>query len=331
MMLMTTTMTTTMMAFNHAAVSRLVVLCLMALAVPSMVMGSSSSSGSRGSKNYNAYNYDTATPTFTPDGRLLQVEYASMASSHSFPLVVLRLPDNGNDRANTNTSKNHGGDEGSVLIVTMSSSSQRRIVSLERSDCVVAMSGVLSDSLVLLRKVFKQMQTNLGMYGNSGPSSSVVETVSSACQEHAFGGGLRPYGSTFVVVSNDGDSTPGRVEVSVTDPSGGVKSLSDPIVVVGSTKNIQSNIRKQCEAAIHSDNSIADSLRVVARVLLEQHRERQSQRVGKRQKDKDNNDNKDNNDSDVTLEAAIVSPKHGIFRLDDAQTQDLMQKVVQQR
>ena len=50
------------------------------------------SGSTTGGKSYNAYNFDLTTPQFTPDGRLLQVEYASAASEHSSPLVALTLP-----------------------------------------------------------------------------------------------------------------------------------------------------------------------------------------------------------------------------------------------
>ena len=44
-----------------------------------------------GSSNppYNAYNYDLSTPQFTPDGRLMQVEYASRSPELGDPLVAV--------------------------------------------------------------------------------------------------------------------------------------------------------------------------------------------------------------------------------------------------
>lgn len=55
------------------------------------------------STSYNPYQYDTTVPQFTPDGRLLQVEYAANAIDQSLPLIVipsLRL--DADDRDNDN-------------------------------------------------------------------------------------------------------------------------------------------------------------------------------------------------------------------------------------
>ena len=46
---------------------------------------------------YNAYQYDLTTPRFTPDGRLLQVEYASRAPEQSGPLVAVPVWSDGGD------------------------------------------------------------------------------------------------------------------------------------------------------------------------------------------------------------------------------------------
>jgi hypothetical protein len=54
-------------------------------------------------KYYHIYNYDQTSQQFTPDGRLIQVEYASHAVEHSSPVVIVEC--NVNDDATTETTK----------------------------------------------------------------------------------------------------------------------------------------------------------------------------------------------------------------------------------
>jgi hypothetical protein len=59
--------------------------------------------------NYHIYNYDQTSQQFTPDGRLIQVEYASNAVEHSSPVVVVECnnivstTNTNNDDAKTTT------------------------------------------------------------------------------------------------------------------------------------------------------------------------------------------------------------------------------------
>ena len=91
-----------------------------------VVVGSSSSS-------YNVYNYDMTTPMFTPDGRLKQVEYASLASQHSSPMVIYVTEHNNMV----------------VMATRKARHNHRRMVPLLQSGILLGMSGILSDNVAL--------------------------------------------------------------------------------------------------------------------------------------------------------------------------------------
>jgi hypothetical protein len=238
------------------------------------------------SNNYNVYNYDRTVMQFTPDGRLLQIGYASSAVDNSPPLVVVECFDIEEDADNNedvtaslcNVHDGNKAEEGfgsrkgrttdhkKCLILmtvprpdpghnnkheekreqqeqqksTSSSSSwssrskrrpQNRIVILDdgrssigsSNSCCICLSGVLADSLALLKKTLEEwdegqsiittaMGTTTSINGgddeDSNNSVDIVEPVSwwkflqslaNECHVNSLGGGIRPYGSCFVV------------------------------------------------------------------------------------------------------------------------------------
>ena len=184
------------------------------------------------SSTYNAYNYDQTTPQFTPDGRLLQVEYASAAADLSPPLIVLECfssTSNSNGNSNSKSNNNNSQQDPCLILLTVrkrANSPQNRIVIMDDKDeqqskkkrggssssssssgksfpyCCV-MSGILSDSLCLLQVGMKvaaehslRYQTSLGMV-------ALTQALADECQSRVFGGGLRPYGSTLMLCGYD--------------------------------------------------------------------------------------------------------------------------------
>ena len=174
-----------------------------------------SSSSSVNRNNYNVYNYDQTTPQFTPDGRLLQVEYASSAADLSPPLVVLEFFDDDDHHHKDNESLAY---PCTVLITIQKqpSSPQDRIIIIEknrpddqrnrnprhRSYCV-AMSGILADSLALLQAGMKVAAQHSLQYQDSLGMESLAQALADECQSRVFAGGLRPYGSTLLLCGYD--------------------------------------------------------------------------------------------------------------------------------
>ena len=217
---------------------------------------------------------------FTPDGRLLQVEYACRAASHSSPLVALKYTDH---------------------LILMTASRRHRLLIYESQNVVVAMSGVLADSMALLKILQGEAETELRLYGQSLSALRMAATIGDACQKHAFGGGLRPYGSTMLVCSSH--------QVFQTDPSGAVSSVDfhkDELVVIGGTEARQAQLKNEIQKQGHKE-SLRETLEVVAKALLQ----------------KDHQQGRE--ESPRWLEAVVISPQDGVHRLTDEQIQSLIQ------
>lgn len=207
---------------------------------------------------YNAYNYDMTTPMFTPDGRLLQVEYASIAAKdRSSPILALTLRQDQEDVIVLGCNRSRMG--GRV------SGQQRRLIPMiangcDRPNVCVCMSGVLSDAVALLQEVRKHFDSWGRTYGY-GSSSSVfmlarlATVIGDACQSHAFGGGLRPYGASFLICGLELDNSNSlRAKMYTTFPSGSVIDV-----------DIESSLRSNGNTfvcTVTGESTISDRLRL---------------------------------------------------------------------
>jgi len=212
------------------------------LAFLSIFPACTTSSSSSASSVYNIYNYDQAACHFTPDGRLLQVEYAMAASDQSTPLMVCQL-DADTTCVMACSFSNSVGDNTKRVAVRR----QDRIVVLENR-MVVAMSGLLPDSVALLKAAIEKWQEYTMDFGDDiverdydkfsptmGTHSGhmlpfIANAMGKECHGRCFQGGIRPYGSTMLVLGlqqqpiiddSKGDESP-AVQILQTDPSGAV-------------------------------------------------------------------------------------------------------------
>jgi hypothetical protein len=270
------------------------------------------------SNEYNAYNYDLTTPQFTPDGRLLQVEYASSAADRSSPLVAVSF---------NNT----------LILITMTANStaQNRLI-IWNDKIVIAPSGVLADSVALLQLLGKEATKHFQTYRTKLVSAhQVAHVLANACQTHAFGGGVRPFGSTMLVCGIPA-GTPTSIDIVSTDPSGAVlysKEPKDPSSssspsspssasvrwIVGGGSSSQRQLRKQVEQALQAQTkanrptSLSDVILSTSKCLLQQENNH-----GKKPK---------RDPQTLGLEVVLLSPTLGIHRLTQAQAQGIWEQI----
>ena len=251
--------------------------------------------GFAGGAAYNSYQYDLTVPQFTPDGRLLQVEYASAAADHSSPIVLARFDD-----------------DSIVLISTRTKTKvQERLIYLPESDCVVAISGILADSLALLQKVQAESLQYKRIYGTPLKSQQIANVIATACQQHAFGGGLRCYGSTILIA---GCQDTFQVLLQ-SDPSGALQDLTmttDKIQVVGGAAfqgGMKSSLKRRLDALSTSPfaGTMAQRMASILGTMIQEH-----EKAGKVTRD------------DLVFEVAVVSKSRGAYKLTSDQVAKLL-------
>jgi len=191
--------------------------------------------------SYNAYNYDQTDQQFSPDGRLLQVEYASVATCLSPPLVVLECFSSLHPCVILLTQKRKNSPHSRIVIIEDNKSDDQNLkkgrpnsIPPGYSYCCV-MSGILSDSLCLLQAGMKAAENYSLQYQASMGIASLTRALADECQSRVFAGGLRPYGTSFLLCGYDRMScnNNNRLEVKCTDESNN-----------GSSKTIESCQRK---------------------------------------------------------------------------------------
>jgi 20S proteasome alpha/beta subunit len=300
---------------------------------------------SSGPKNYNAYNYDRTQSQFTPDGRLLQIEYASQAAASSNPIIVLE------DQLT-----------GCLILMTIpkilekkQKSPQQRIVILEDNNdntlsnpICIAMSGILSDSLALLQSGLQEQNNYILKYNTNPNLSKLAQIFADECHKRAFQGGIRPYGSTLLLCGFDDEE---QSLIYQTDPSGGIMQHSfslekdspkSSIVVrciVGGSQTLQRQLSKNIMQAIDKLDSqkkkqqqqsaaenptLSDRIAIIASILTY---EELSSTASNTNNDKNKNNIEDS--ADIQLEVVIISPQLGCHRLDTDQL-NAVQKLIKQ-
>ncbi|KAL7503728.1 hypothetical protein ACHAXN_002037 [Cyclotella atomus] len=151
--------------------------------------------------------YDLSSSTFSPDGRIFQIEYASKAVENAGTALGLRCRD------------------GIVLCVEkplihkmlVSETTGRRIHTVD-SHSGVAITGFVSDGRQIVGRARDEAANYLETYGTTIPPEVLTSRISSYVHYFTLHGALRPFGASTLVAAYD----PGTKEHSLhmVEPSG---------------------------------------------------------------------------------------------------------------
>ncbi|MBI2651274.1 archaeal proteasome endopeptidase complex subunit alpha [Candidatus Woesearchaeota archaeon] len=196
--------------------------------------------------------YDRAITMFSPDGRLLQVEYAKKTVRQGSTAIAMVCSDG-------------------VVFVT----DKRIIDSLVVPEAVekiwqidehigATASGILSDARVLIERSQLKAQQNRITYDSAIDTLSIVKDICDLKQICTQSGGLRPFGVSILVAGID-DHTPRLYE---TDPTGIFFQYKATAIGEGEVE-VEEILHEEYNENLTIEDGLKVSLRALKKVLGE--------------------------------------------------------------
>lgn len=195
---------------------------------------------------HQAMGYDRASTMFSPDGRLLQVEYAKKTVRLGNTAIGMVCKDG-------------------VLLVTdkriadklVVASSIEKIFQIDKHIMSTA-AGIMADARVLIERAQTKAQENKLTYDNAIDTFVIVKDICSLKQMCTQSGGLRPFGVALLVAGVDDDGT----KLYLTDPTGSYYQYKATVIGEGENE-IQEVIHKEYKESI----TVKEGLKIAANAI----------------------------------------------------------------
>jgi len=196
-----------------------------------------------------ARRYDSRTTTFSPEGRLYQVEYAMEAINMAGSTIGI-LAEDGVILA---------GEKKTTSKLLDQAKQHEKLFQLDNS-MFCAVAGITSDANILINKLRLTAQQNVYTYGESMPVEQLVTSICDLKQGYTQFGGLRPFGVSFLVAGYDKAH---GFQLYHTDPSGNFSGWK--AYAIGINNNTAQQIMRQDWKA---GMKLQEALELAAKVLV---------------------------------------------------------------
>lgn len=200
--------------------------------------------------NHQMMGYDRAITMFSPDGRLLQVEYAKKTVKQGSTAIGMVCSDG-------------------VLLVTDKRIVDPLVVSeaiekiFQIDDHVGATaSGIISDARVLIERAQVKAQQHQVTYDSPIDILSVVKNICDLKQICTQSGGLRPFGVSVLVAGIDSDGP----KLFETDPTG-IFFQYHAVVIGEGEEGIEEILHKKYKPSITLEDGLKLSVEALKQVL----------------------------------------------------------------
>ena len=202
--------------------------------------------------------YDLSASTFSPDGRIFQVEYATKAVENAGPVLGIKCKD------------------GVVLgcakpihhkMVVATTGSYKRIHTCD-THIGCASTGFLPDARVLVQRTVEEAADWHDQYGTKIPPHVLGERLGSYVHYFTLYGGLRPFGAAAVIAGYDPDTK--ECSLTLMEPAGAPYQFYG----VATGKGKQAAKTELEKLNLHKEPiSVDDAVKQIVRILLLLHQE----------------------------------------------------------
>jgi proteasome alpha subunit len=196
--------------------------------------------------------YDRAITMFSPDGRLLQVEYAKKTVRQGSTAIGIVCKDGVVIVADKR-----------IVDTLVVSESVEKIFQIDDHIMATA-SGILSDARVLIERAQVKAQQNRITFGSEVDTLSIVKDICNLKQICTQSGGLRPFGVSILVAGID-DNIPRLYE---TDPTGIFFEYKATAIGEGEV-DVEEILKKEYSKDLSIIDGFALSIKALKKVLGE--------------------------------------------------------------
>ncbi|MHA1229016.1 MAG: archaeal proteasome endopeptidase complex subunit alpha [Candidatus Helarchaeota archaeon] len=194
--------------------------------------------------------YDFSSTTFSPEGRIFQVEYAIEAVRHGSSAIGIKSK------------------EGVVLTV------EKRISTLQKPETIekifdidehigAAIAGLTADARVLIDHARLQTQINRITYNEPMSTIGLVRKICDLKQFYTINAGARPFGVSFLIAGVDNDGSP---KLFMTDPSGAYWSFKATCIGQNS-ESVKEFLNEEYRDDLTLDEAIILSIKALKKSL----------------------------------------------------------------
>lgn len=194
--------------------------------------------------------YDRAITMFSPDGRLLQVEYAKKTVKQGSTAIGITCKDG-------------------VLLIADKRIVDKLIIpaSVEKIFKIddhmgATASGILSDARVLIERAQLRAQQHTVTYGTLIDTISIIKDICSLKQICTQSGGLRPFGVSIIVAGIDTDGP----KVYETDPTGIYFRYKATVIGEGETE-IEEIFEKEYKEGMTIEDALKMAIKALNKIL----------------------------------------------------------------